>query len=98
MSKRRTKPDETKGDNYGRWAVLTDCREPNPDRELWCGVIWQAILNVRFQVTDWQSSLRFLERGGNFDWICEQLGMEPNRASRNALKAVFDSRNVIHKH
>ena len=45
MSKRRTKPDETRTETYGNWAVLTDCREPNPYRELWCACILQAIIN-----------------------------------------------------
>jgi hypothetical protein len=100
MMKRRkqTKDDETRIDSYGRGEVLTDCKEPNAERELWCGVILQAIVNCRFKVKGWQDSLEFLAGAGSWDWICEQLGMEPKRASRNALKAVFDSRNVIHKH
>ena len=98
MSKRRTKPDETKGDNYGRWAVLTDCNEPNPERELWCSCILQAIIDVRFKNPQWQESLEFIAGGENWPWICEQLGMDAKRASRNALRAVFDSKNIIHKH
>ena len=98
MSKRRTKPDENKGDNYGRWAVLSDCKEPDPNRELLCAVILQAIIDVRFKNPKWQESLDFIAGAENWNWICEQLGMDAKRASRNALKAVFDSRNAIHKH
>lgn len=93
-----TKKDETRIDSYGRGEVLNECKEPNAERELWCGVILQAIVNVRFKVPKWQESLEFIAGGGNWDWICEQLGMDAKRTSRNALKAVFDSRNIIHKH
>ena len=98
MSRKKTKDDETRIDSYGRGEVLTDCKEPNAERELWCGVILQAIVNCIFKVKGWQDSLEFLAGAGSWDWICEQLGMEPKRASRNALKAVFDSRNIIKKH
>jgi len=98
MTKRRTKPDETKGDNYGRWAVLTDCREPNPEREMWCACILQAIINVRFKNPKWQDDLDFIEGGENWDWICEQLGLDPRRSSKNALKTAFYNRKPIHKH
>ena len=93
-----TKNDETRIDSYGRGEVLTDCKEADPNRELWAGVILQAIVNVRFKVKGWQESLDFLAGGENWDWICEQLGMDAKRASRNALRAVFDSKNIIHKH
>jgi hypothetical protein len=93
-----TKKDETRIDSYGRGEVLTDCKEPNAERELWCGVILQAIVNCRFKVKGWQDSLEFISGAGNWNWICTQLGMDSKRASRNALKAVFDSKNVIHKH
>lgn len=93
-----TKKDETRIDSYGRGEVLTDCKEADPNRELWAGVILQAIVNVRFKVKGWQESLDFLAGGENWDWICEQLGMDAKRASRNALRAVFDSKNIIHKH
>ena len=93
-----TKKDETRIDSYGRGEVLTECKEPNAERELWCGVILQAIVNVRFKVPKWQESLEFIAGGENWNWICEQLGMDAKRASRNALKAVFDSKNIIHKH
>lgn len=53
MTKRRTKPDETQEDNYGRLAVLTDCKEPDPHRELLCAVILQAIIDVRFKNPKW---------------------------------------------
>ena len=100
MMRRRkiTKKDETRIDSYGRGEVLTDCKEADPNRELWAGVILQAIVNVRFKVKGWQESLDFLAGGENWDWICEQLGMDAKRASRNALRAVFDSKNIIHKH
>ena len=98
MTKRRTKPDETHEDVYGRWAVLTDCSAPNPERELWCACILQAIINVRFKNPKWEDDLDFIAGGENWDWICEQLGTDGKRASRNALKAVFDSKNIIHKH
>ena len=93
-----TKKDETRIDSYGRGEVLTDCKEADPNRELWAGVILQAIVNVRFKVKGWQESLDFIAGGENWDWICEQLGMDAKRASRNALRAVFDSKNIIHKH
>ena len=98
MSKRRTKPDETHEDVYGRWAVLTDCSAPNPEREMWCACILQAIINVRFKNPKWEEDLDFIAGDGSWHWICEQLGMDAKRASMNALKAVFDSRNIIHKH
>ena len=93
-----TKQDETRIDSYGRGEVLNECKEPNAERELWCGVILQAIVNVRFKVDKWEESLDFIAGGENWNWICEQLGMDAKRASRNALKAVFDSKNIIHKH
>ena len=98
MSKRKTNPDETRIDSYGRGEVLNENKEPNAERELWSGVILQAIVNVRFKVPKWEESLEFIAGGENWNWICEQLGMDAKRASRNALKAVFDSKNIIHKH
>lgn len=98
MSKRRTKPDGLKIEKYGRGEVLTDCQEPDPNRELWCGVILQAIVNCRFKVPNWQSSYRFLKGNGNFKWICEQLDIDYERASKNALKAALISKRKINKH
>jgi len=98
MSRKKTKPDETRIDSYGRGEVLTDCKEADPNRELWAGVILQAIVNVRFKVKGWQDSLEFLAGGGNWNWICEQLGLDPRRSSKNALKTAFYNRKPIHKH
>lgn len=93
-----TKKDETRIDSYGRGEVLTDCKEPNAERELWCGVILQAIVNCRFKVPNWESSYRFLKGNGNFKWICEQLDIDHDRASKNALKAALISKRKINKH
>jgi len=95
MSRKKTKDDETRIDSYGRGEVLTDCKEPNAERELWCGVILQAIVNVRFKVKGWQDSLEFIAGGGNWNWICEQLGMDAKRASKEALNALNSRKKIF---
>jgi len=98
MSRKKTKPDETRIDSYGRGEVLNENKEPNAERELWSGVILQAIVNVRFKVPKWEDDMAFLSGGDNFNWICSQLGINARRASKGAIKACFDSRNIIKKH
>lgn len=56
------------------------------ERDLWAAVVLEAISNVQMKSTGWNTSLYFLKRNGNFDWICQSLGFNPVLASDKILK------------
>ncbi|HOD31781.1 MAG TPA: hypothetical protein PKM79_09150 [Smithellaceae bacterium] len=70
--------------------ILDDKQGSVPERELWSAVILQALVNIHFQNKGWHDDLGFIAGGGNWNWICEQLGMDARRVSRLALAASFD--------
>ena len=99
MSKRKTKKDETRIDSYGRGEVLDEkWRENPPERELWAAVIIQAISNVYFKVNRWEEDLFFISGGRQWNWICEQLGMNAKSMSIGAIKAAFGDFGKVNKH
>jgi len=97
MRKKKTKENETRIDSYGRSEVLDEqWRENPPERELWASVIYQAILNIQFKISGWESDLFFIRGGMGFNWICEQLGLNPYAVSQGAIQAALNN-NFKHK-
>ena len=97
MKTARTKSPQKPYD--GTKEILDEHRKiPIPERELWAAVVLQAMTNIYFKVKNWEEDLMFLSGGGNWNWICGLLGIEPKRASKLALKAACGNLKVIHKH
>lgn len=96
-----TKPKTNPTKQYeGTKDILDEYRKENPpERELWAAVILHAIQNLHFRAHKWHEDLMFVAGGENWNWICTQLGIDPKRASRGALRAAYSSDfTVIHKH
>lgn len=71
--------------------ILVDTPGEVPELELWSAVILQALINVQFEKGHWGEDLLFISGAGNWDWICEQLGMDARRASKMALQILDDN-------
>ena len=95
-----TKPKANPKTQYdGTKDILDEHRKENPpERELLSAVILQAMSNIHFKVGNWKADLRFVKGGGNWNWICSHLGMNPRQISRLALKAACGNLGTIHKH
>lgn len=66
--------------------ILDDKTSIRPEHELLACVILQAMANVHFKVRHWEEDLQFLSGAGNWRFICEGLGLNPQAASRGAIK------------
>ena len=84
----------------GTKDILDEYRtNPKPERELWAAVILHAIQNLHFKTHKWHEDLIFIAGGENWNWVCTQLGIDPKRASKGALRAAYSNDfTVIHKH
>ena len=89
MSRRHRKTrrdDEDQMVEYGYGEILNyNDVEPTHERELWAAVIYQAVIDVACKVKYWEHDLMFLKGCRNFNWICEQLGLDPLATSRAAV-------------
>lgn len=101
MTRKKSKPDETRMEVYGRGEVLDEHAVSGiPERDLWAAVILQAMVNVHFKSRGWEQDLYFLSGGNGFSWICDQLGLNEKLTSIGAIKMAFnrDMIRFIKKH
>lgn len=77
---------KTKKPYEGFEKILDDKKAISPIHELLACVILQAMANVHFKVRNWQEDLQFLSGAGNWLFICEGLGLNPQAASRGAIR------------
>jgi hypothetical protein len=96
-TKKKIKQDRV--ETYGRKDVLDENdKGSNPFRNLWSAVILQAMSNIHFGVRHWDEDLQFIAGSENWNWICEQLGIDAKRTSKLALRAAFEYKDHSKKH